>query len=85
VTWSGWLLIVAVLVLTAGGYRYSLWRHPKRDCHRCTGWGSHRGGVWSYAKGDCTARTVLPPRAQCDRGRVSRWGVRVLRLEAKEK
>jgi hypothetical protein len=84
-TAEGWLLIVAAVVLAAGGYRYSLWRHPMRNCHHCTAWGKHRGWLWSYATGDCKARTVMPPRTQCDGGRVPRWGVRVLRLEDKGK
>lgn len=82
-TWSVWLLIVAVLIVAAGGYRYSLSRHPTRDCHWCTGWGRHRGAVWTYAKGECTARTVLAPRAKCDRGQVPRYGRRLLGIEKK--
>lgn len=84
-TTASWLLIVAIVVLAAGGYRYSLSRHPTRDCHHCTGWGRHRGSVWTYAKGDCTGRTVLPPRTRCDRGQVPRYGRRILRLEDKAK
>ena len=77
-TWQLWLLAVVIVVVALGGYRYSLSRHPMRDCHWCNGWGRHRGWLFTYAKGDCTARTVLPPRARCDGGRVPRWGVRVL-------
>lgn len=82
-TWQGWLLIVVITVFAAGGYRYSLWRHPMRNCHHCTGWGKHRAGLWTYATGECKARTLLPPRARCDGGRVPRYGRRVLKLEDK--
>jgi hypothetical protein len=84
VTTASWLLIVAVAVLVTGGYRYSLWRNPTRACHSCNGGGKHRAWVWAYAAGDCTARTVLPPRVRCDRGRIPRYGVRVLHLENKK-
>jgi hypothetical protein len=83
VTTQAWLLLAAGIVFAAVGYRYSLSRHPTRDCHWCTGWGRHRGAVWTYAKGECTGRTVLPPRARCDRGQVPRWGRRVLRIGGK--
>jgi hypothetical protein len=83
VTTASWLLIVAVVVLVAGSYRYSLWRHPMRNCHHCTGWGKHRGWLWRYATGECAVRTVLPPRTRCDGGRVPRWGVRVLHIGGK--
>ena len=84
-TTQTWLLLVAAAVVVTGCYRYSLWRHPLRNCHHCTGWGKHRAWLWSYATGDCTARTLLPPRARCDGGRVPRYGRRVLRLEDKPK
>ena len=81
-TWAGWLLIVTALVFAAG-YRYSLSRNPTRACHQCGGGGKHKAWVWRYAAGECKARTVLPPRVVCDRGRVPRWGRRVLRLDDK--
>lgn len=79
-TTASWLLLVAAAVLAFGGYRYSLWRHPMRNCHWCSGWGKHRGAVFRHATGDCAARTWVAPRARCDGGRVPRWGVRVLRI-----
>ena len=82
-TWASWLLIVAILVLAAAGYRYSLSRNPERKCHRCGGGGRQPGRVWWYAVGDCKGRTLLPPRARCDGGRVPRYGRRVMRLEDK--
>jgi hypothetical protein len=85
VTWAGWLLAVAAAVVISLGYRYSLSRRPTRNCHRCGGRGWHRGWLWWYAKGPCTGRTVLPPRAPCERGQVPRYGRRVLRLEDKGK
>jgi hypothetical protein len=78
VTLSAWLLIVAALAFAAAAYRYSLSRNPTRACHRCGGGGKHKGWVWRYAAGECKGRTVLPPRTVCDRGRVPRWGARVL-------
>jgi hypothetical protein len=84
VTWQAWLLVVAAAVFGSAAYRYSLSRNPTRACHRCGGGGKHKAWVWRYAAGDCKARTVLPPRAECDRGRVPRWGRRVLRLNDKE-
>jgi hypothetical protein len=77
------VIILVGAVFAAAGYRYSLSRNPTRACHRCGGGGKHPGWVWRYAAGDCNARTVLPPRTRCDRGRVPRWGRRVLRLEDK--
>jgi hypothetical protein len=85
VTAAGWLLIVAALVFAAAGYRYSLSRNPTRACHLCGGGGKHKGWVWRYAAGECKGRTVLPPRTRCDKGRVPRWGARVLRIEDKGK
>ena len=76
-----WLLAAAAVVLAAGGYRYSLYRHPTRKCHGCGGTGTHRAFVWRYAKGPCTTKTVIGPRAECDRGRVPRWGVRLMHLD----
>ena len=84
-TAANWWFLTAAIILAAACYRYSLWRHPKRNCHHCTGWGKHRAWLWSYATGDCTARTLLPPRGRCDGGRVPRYGRRLLRLEGKSK
>ena len=85
-TTANWLLLVFTAgVLIGGGYGYSLKRNPTRACHRCGGGGKHRAWIWRYAAGDCTGRTVLPPRAACNRGRIPRWGVRVLHLEDKSK
>lgn len=84
-TAPSWLLIVTAVVLLAGGYRFSLSRNPTRACHSCGGGGKHKGWVWRYAAGPCKARTLLPPHAQCDRGRVPRYGRRVLRLDSKDK
>ena len=84
-TWAGWLLIVTAIVLAAGGYGYSLSHRQTRNCHRCKGRGWHRGAVWTYAKGPCKARTVLPPRAPCEKGQVARYGRRVMRLKDKDK
>jgi hypothetical protein len=85
----GWGLLtvmaLVVMVFGAATYRYTLSRHPTRNCHWCKGWGRHRGAVWRYAKGKCKARTLLPPRAKCDGGQVPRWGVRVLHLEDRGK
>lgn len=83
-TGQGWLLIVAGVIIVLGGYRYSLSRNPTRACHSCNGGGKHRAWVWAYAAGDCKARTLLPPRAQCDRGRVPRYGRRLLGLKEKQ-
>ena len=80
-TWASWLLAAAILILAAGTYRYSLWRHPTRACHGCRGAGKHAGAVWTYATGPCTVRTLLPPRARCDGGRVPRYGRRVMQLD----
>jgi hypothetical protein len=84
VTAHQWLAVAAVLVLAAGGYRYSLWRHPTRKCHSCGGSGKHSGALFSYASGPCTGKTVLPPRGECSNGRVPRWGVRLLKLSGRK-
>lgn len=80
---ASWWLLAAAVVLAAAGYRYSLWRHPVRRCHYCGGAGRHQGAVWSYAAGPCRAWTFLPPRVQCDGGRIPRWGLRLLKLGKK--
>lgn len=82
---ASWWLLAAAVVLAGGGYRYSLWRHKTRKCHSCGGSGRHRGAVWAYAEGECRARTIVPPRAQCKGGRVPRYGRRVLKLDERDK
>jgi hypothetical protein len=77
-TASTWWLAVAVVTLAAGGYRYSLWRHPTRKCHSCGGAGKHSGALFSYASGPCRGRTLIPPRVPCKGGRVDRWGLRLI-------
>ena len=84
VTAQTWWLIAAGVIVGALGYWYSLRRNPTRRCHACEGSGKNRAWVWSYATGDCTASTILPPRARCDGGRVPRYGRRLLRLEEKK-
>ena len=84
-TAASWWILAAAGVLAAGGYRYSLGRHPTRKCHSCGASGRHRPLVWTYAEGPCRARTLLPPRARCKGGRVPRYGRRLLKLDGKGK
>jgi hypothetical protein len=80
-----WVILAAVLVLAAAGYRYSLWRHPTRKCHGCGGTGRHRAAVFRHGEGPCVMTTIIGPRAQCDGGRVPRWGVRLLNVQPLKK
>jgi hypothetical protein len=74
-------LVLVAVAAAAGGYRYSLWRHPTRKCHGCGGTGRHKAGLFRYAGGECVTRTVIGPRAQCQNGRVPRWGVRLFKIQ----
>lgn len=51
---SAILMLLAVVAAGAGGYVFSLWLHPERDCPRCAGQGKHRGSVFTGSRRQCT-------------------------------
>jgi hypothetical protein len=85
VSTPAWLALAAIafVIFGTGSYRYSLERNPTRACHSCGGTGINRAWVWWYARGECRAKTLLPPRVQCDRGRIPRYGVRLFAIDGK--
>jgi hypothetical protein len=79
------LAVCAVLAVAAGGWGWSMWRHPWRRCFHCGGSGMHRGALGVAGRCRCCGgkkahvrldvRMLTPGRAErLRKGDTGRYG-----------